>query len=114
MGVSVENQRWTSRIDDLRKVPAAIRFLSIEPLLGPLVLDLTGVDWVIVGGESGIGARPMRLDWALSIRDQCSAAAVPFFFKQWGSHDAAGLRAPKRVTGRELDGRTWDAMPATR
>jgi len=110
-GVSVENQRWTCRIDDLRSVPAAVRFLSVEPLLGPLQLDLQGIDWVIVGGESGPGARPMRLDWAVSVRDQCLAAGVPFFFKQWGSHDAAGTRMSKKAAGRALDGRTWDGLP---
>lgn len=111
MGVSVENQWWTSRISDLRDVPAAIRFLSVEPLLGPLQLNLAGIDWVIVGGESGRGSRPMHLNWALSVRDQCQAANVAFFFKQWGSHDANGVRQSKRSNGRMLQGRTWDAMP---
>ena len=111
MGVSVENRRWTSRIDDLREVPAAVRFLSCEPLLGPLDLHLTNIDWVIVGGESGPGARPMQLDWATSIRDQCADAEVSFFFKQWGAHDEAGVRRAKKATGRELGGRTWDELP---
>ncbi len=113
-GVSVENQRWTRRIDDLRAVPAAVRFLSVEPLLGPLRLNLEGVDWVIVGGESGPGARPMRADWARSVRDQCLAAGVAFFFKQWGAHDEAGTRVGKGRAGRTLDGRTWDQFPEAR
>lgn len=111
MGVSVENQRWTTRVDDLRRIPAAVKFLSCEPLLGPLELDLADIDWVIAGGESGPGARPMRPEWARSLRDQCTAADVPFFFKQWGAHDEAGVRRSKGRTGRVLDGRTWDAMP---
>ena len=111
MGVSVENQRWTSRIDDLREVPAAVRFLSCEPLLSHLDHNLTKIDWVIVGGESGHGARPMQLDWATSIRDQCQKQDVSFFFKQWGAHDEAGVRRPKKVTGRKLAGRTWDELP---
>ena len=112
MGVSVENQRWTPRIDDLRAVPAAIRFLSCEPLLSTLDLDLRDIDWVIAGGESGPGARPMNLDWARSVRDQCLASQTPFFFKQWGMHNESGTRLGKHATGRLLDGRTWDAMPA--
>ena len=111
MGVSVENQRWTTRIDDLRTVPAAIRFLSCEPLLGPLDLNLEGINWVIAGGESGPGARPMKPEWALSIRDQCIDASVPFFFKQWGAHDEAGVRRSKKANGRLLDGGTWSQMP---
>ena len=114
MGTSVENQRWTSRIDDLRRVPATIRFLSCEPLLGPLSLNLTGVHWVIVGGESGPKSRPMRPEWAESIRAQCDAQGVPFFFKQWGAHDCNGKRVGKGRAGRELHGRTWDAMPGVR
>ena len=111
LGVSVENQRWVSRVDDLREVPAAVRFLSVEPLLGPVKLDLSGIGWVIVGGASGPGASPMRIDWALSVRDQCTAAGVPFFFKQWGAHDEAGVRRGKKAAGRVLDGRTWDQLP---
>jgi len=111
MGVSVENQRWTSRIDDLRRVAAVVRFLSCEPLLGPLELDLTGIHWVIAGGESGARARPMRPEWARSIRDQCRLAGVLFFFKQWGAHDASGLRTSKVRSGRLLDGRTWNEFP---
>jgi protein gp37 len=107
MGVSVENQDYVSRIDDLRRVDACVRFLSIEPLLGPIPkLNLRDIHWVIVGGESGPGARPMEPAWVRTIRDQCVAAGVRFFFKQWG-----GVR--KRVTGRSLDGRTWDEMPKT-
>ena len=105
MGVSVENEKYEFRIDDLRKTGAAIKFLSLKPLLGPLPkLNLSGIDWVIVGGESGPGSRPMHKQWVISIRDQCSAAKVPFFFKQWGG-------ANKKKAGRELDGRQYDEMP---
>jgi protein gp37 len=105
MGVSVENADYTFRIDHLRQTGAAVKFLSLEPLLGPLSdLDLSGIDWVIVGGESGPGARPIASGWVASIRDQCVTAGVPFFFKQWGG-------VIKSRTGRELDGRTWDQMP---
>ena len=111
MGVSVENQRWTSRIDHLRTTPAAIHFLSCEPLLGPLELDLTKIDWVIVGGESGHRARRMQPEWARSIRAQCEEQRVAFFFKQWGAHNEEGLRVGKGKAGRVLDGGTWDGMP---
>lgn len=111
MGVSVENQRWTRRVDDLRNVPAKVRFLSCEPLLGPLQLDLKGVGWVIVGGESGARARPMKPEWVREIRRQCVDAGVAFFFKQWGAHNEAGERVGKGKAGRELDGRVWGAMP---
>ena len=111
MGVSVENQRWTSRIDYLRETPATVKFLSCEPLLGPLELDLEGIDWVIVGGESGPGARPMEPDWARGVRNQCVEASVPFFFKQWGAHDARGKRVGKKRAGRRLDRRIWNGMP---
>ena len=105
MGVSVESRKYLSRIDHLRETRARIKFLSLEPLLGPLGrLDLSGIDWVIVGGESGPKARPMDAAWAREIRDQCIEAKVAFFFKQWG-----GKR--KSRTGRELDGRTWDQFP---
>ncbi|MBL7221898.1 MAG: phage Gp37/Gp68 family protein [Phycisphaerae bacterium] len=105
MGVTVENAACTGRIDDLRRVSAATRFLSLEPLLGPLPnLDLEGIDWVIVGGESGPGARPMAEPWAKDLRDQCRRARVPFFFKQWGGKN-------KKKAGRILDGQTWDQMP---
>ena len=107
MGVSIENEDYTSRIDDLMRVPAKVRFLSIEPLLGPIRrLSLHGIHWVIVGGESGPRARPMDPAWVRSIRDQCAKAGVPFFFKQWG-----GVR--KKVAGRILDDRTWDEMPVS-
>ena len=105
MGVSIENAdyAWRSRL--LEQVPAAVRFLSVEPMLGPIErLPLAGIHWVIVGGESGHRAREMKADWARSIRDQCRDAGVAFFFKQWG-----GVR--KHTTGRILDGRTWDEMP---
>lgn len=105
LGVSVESARYTHRIDLLRQTGAAVKFLSLEPLLAPLPsLNLDGIDWVIVGGESGPGARPMQADWARDIRDQCAAAGVPFHFKQWGG-------VFKKRNGRELDGETWDEMP---
>lgn len=105
MGVSIETAEYCWRAGYLRKVPAVVRFLSLEPLLGPLdALDLSGIHWVIVGGESGLGARSMRPEWARAIRDRCREAAVPFFFKQWG-----GVR--KNLAGRMLDGRTYDEMP---
>lgn len=105
MGVSVESPKYLPRIDRLRRAPAAVRFLSVEPLLASIPsLDLEGIDWVIVGGESGPGARPMKADWARSVRNRCVARGVPFFFKQWG-----GVR--KKRAGRLLDGRTWDEMP---
>ena len=113
MGTSVENQRWTSRIEHLRHTDAAVKFLSCEPLLGPLQLDLRAIDWVIVGGESGFRARPMRADWARNIREQCHRAGVAFFFKQWGAHDEYGIRVGKGRAGRILDGQTWDEMPAS-
>jgi protein gp37 len=105
MGVSVESADFTWRIGHLAKVPAAVRFLSVEPLLGAIPrLPLRGVDWVILGGESGPGARPMEADWAEQIRDRCIRAKVPFFFKQWGG-------VWKKRTGRVIAGRTWDEMP---
>jgi protein gp37 len=113
MGVSVENQRWAWRVDDLRKVPAKVRFLSCEPLLGPLRLDLRGIHWVIVGGESGVGARPMSPEWVRDIRRQCQEARVPFFFKQWGAYDEMGQRVGKRRAGRLLDKRLWNGLPAS-
>lgn len=106
MGVSVENEKYLYRVDHLRRTRARIKFLSIEPLLGPLrKLDLRGIDWVIVGGESGPGARPVDPAWIREIRDRCTLARVPFFFKQWGG-------VFKSRTGRILDGRSWDEMPA--
>ena len=106
MGVSVENEDYVYRIDDLRETNAKIKFLSLEPLLGPLPnLNLEGIDWVIVGGESGPKARPMDPKWAVDIRNQCRQARVPFFFKQWGGKN-------KKKAGRTLEGRTWDQMPS--
>jgi protein gp37 len=106
MGVSVETQRYAFRLDHLREVPAAIRFVSAEPLLGPVELDLVGIDWLIVGGESGPRARPIDAEWVRALRDASTASGVRFFFKQWGG------RTPK-AGGRELDGRNWDEMPTT-
>jgi protein gp37 len=111
MGVSVENQRWTCRIDALRSTPAAVRFLSCEPLLSDLQLNLAGIHWVIVGGESGPGARPMKPTWARDIRRQCEKIGVPFFFKQWGAYSEAGVRVGKGKAGRVLDGKTWNGFP---
>jgi protein gp37 len=150
LGVSVEDQKWADiRIPALLETPAAVRFLSCEPLLGPVSIDrylwLVGsstagpfhdyagrrrggrgggiggqaitavrswdINWVIVGGESGPGARPMDPDWARLLRDECEAGGVPFLFKQWGSHDADGQRVNKKTAGRVLDGRTWDEYP---
>jgi protein gp37 len=106
MGVSVESEKYTYRIDHLRQTGANLKFLSLEPLLGPLPsLDLRGIDWVIVGGESGPGARPIEPGWVRDIRDQCIDTGVAFFFKQWGG-------VFKKRTGRQLEGRTWDQMPA--
>jgi protein gp37 len=105
MGVSVENVGYRSRIDDLRETNAPLKFLSLEPLLGPLsALDLDGIDWVIVGGESGPKARPMDPSWVIDLRNQCHRSHVPFFFKQWGGKN-------KKRAGRLLEGRTWDEMP---
>ncbi len=105
MGVSVENSNYTWRIDKLRNTNAKTKFLSLEPLLGPLPnLNLKSIDWAIVGGESGPGSRPMEPGWVLDIRDQCLAQKVPFFFKQWGGFN-------KKKNGRILDGRTWDQVP---
>ena len=103
MGVSVENQRFACRVDDLRSVPARVRFLSCEPLLGSLDLNLKNIHWVIAGGESGPGARAMDPDWVRGVRDQCEVAQVPFFFKQWGAFDCDGRRVGKKRSGRELD-----------
>ena len=127
MGVSVENAACLDRVDDLRQTGAEVKFLSLEPLLGPLPdLDLSGIDWAIVGGESGPGARPMDPAWVREIRDGCKVAGVPFFFKQWGEfapeenlRQVSGstkmfdgmYRVGKRLAGRVLDGRTWDEVP---
>jgi len=105
LGVSVECEDYLYRIDNLRAVNASVKFLSFEPLIGPLPdLDLNGIEWVIVGGESGPGARPMHEEWVTDIRDVCLASRVPFFFKQWGG-------VVKKRMGRVLEGRTWDQMP---
>jgi protein gp37 len=105
IGVSVENQKYTSRVDRLRETAAHTKFLSMEPLLGPTSnLDLTGINWVIVGGESGPGARPMKEEWVLEIKSKCEASNVPFFFKQWGGVN-------KKRAGRTLQGKTWDSLP---
>jgi len=105
MGVSVESKDYKHRIDALRKTGAHVKFLSLEPLIGPLgKLKLKGIDWAIVGGESGPGSRPMNAEWVTDIRDQCQRAGVAFFFKQWGGVN-------KKRTGRLLEGRTWDEMP---
>jgi protein gp37 len=105
MGVSVENQDCSFRIEHLKQTAAQVKFLSLEPLLGPLLqLDLRNIDWIIVGGESGPGARPIKKEWVIDIKNQCLKAAKPFFFKQWG-----GVR--KKRSGRTLQGRTWNQMP---
>jgi len=105
MGVSVENADYTFRIDQLRETGAKIKFLSVEPLLGPIPkMNLKGINWVIVGGESGPGARPLEREWVVDIKNQCVKAKVPFFFKQWGG-------VQKKKAGRLLDGITWDQMP---
>ena len=107
VGVTVECSEVVYRIDHLRRIPGHIRFLSIEPMLCPMPsLNLEGINWVIVGGESGPGARPINRAWVVNVRDQCLSAHVPFFFKQWG-----GTR--KKKNGRELDGQTWDQMPGS-
>ena len=106
-GVTVESADYVERLNTLREVPAELRFVSFEPLLGPIPdVDLKGIDWVIVGGESGPGARPMKPEWANTLKDSCISANVPFFFKQWGG-------VQKKKAGRELEGRTWDQMPLT-
>ena len=108
MGVSIENRRFVHRADYLRQVPAAVRFISAEPLLGSLEdLDLSGVDWLIAGGESGPGHRPVHKEWLIELRDRCSQEEVAFFFKQWGG-------ARPKSGGRLLDGRSWNEMPAER
>lgn len=105
LGVSVENNDYTYRINHLRKTNAMTKFISFEPLIGPITeLDINGIDWVIVGGESGPGARPIIKEWVEQIRDKCTEEDIPFFFKQWGG-------TIKKRTGRKLDGRTWEEMP---
>jgi protein gp37 len=107
LGTSIENHRFVHRADSLRQTPSSLRFVSAEPLLGPVAdqLDLTEIDWLIVGGESGPSHRPMRAEWVRDLRDRCVEEGVAFFFKQWGG------RTPK-AGGRALEGRTWDEMPA--
>ncbi len=108
LGTSIESQRWQFRLQELNKINAEVKFLSLEPLIGPLPdIPVKGIDWVIVGGESGPGARPMEPDWVREIRDVCLQEEVPFFFKQWGG-------VFKKRAGRILDGRTWDQMPAVK
>lgn len=108
IGVSIENRRFVHRADYLRQVPAAVRFISAEPLLGPLeALDLSDIDWLIAGGESGPGHRPVREEWLIELRDRCSEEDVAFFFKQWGG-------ARPKSGGRLLEGRSWDEMPTQR
>jgi len=115
LGVSVEDKQYgLPRIDELRKGKARVRFLSIEPLLEDFgQFNLAGIHWVIVGGESGFGARRMHPDWVTSIRDQCVEEDLPFFFKQWGAFSVDGVKKNKKVNGRELEGRKWDQYPKT-
>jgi protein gp37 len=104
-GVSIENARFIHRADYLRKVPAAVRFISAEPLLGPLTgLDLSGIDWLIAGGESGVGHRPIKAEWVQELRDRCLAEGIAFFFKQWGGRTS-------KIGGRLLEEREWNEMP---
>lgn len=117
VGTSIEDASYLWRARHLRETPAALRFLSLEPALGAIArpvaspLDLSGIGWVIVGGESGPGARACDPRWVRAIRDQCAAENVPFFFKQWGEHNEAGERVGKKAAARSLDGRTWDEFP---
>lgn len=115
LGVSVEDQAYgLHRIRDLQQIKAGIRFLSCEPLLEHLgIIDLSGIHWVIVGGESGINARPMKEAWVISIKNQCERSNVAFFFKQWGTWGRDGIKRNKKVNGRSLQGKTWDAYPIT-
>lgn len=113
-GVSIENQNYIERIKELQKIPASVRFISCEPLLGPIQFescDLSGVHWMIVGGESGPKARPMDPQWVRDIKDQCEEQGVAFFFKQWGTFNAQGERVGKKNAGSHLDGKTWKQMP---
>ena len=114
LGVSIENQDLVIRAEHLSETPATIKFLSVEPLIGPVKFRapvLRKMDWVIVGGESGPGARPMEPEWAKSVRDQCIETGVQFFFKQWGAHNSRGERVGKKEAGRKLEGKTWDQFP---
>lgn len=114
LGVSIENQNYTWRIQHLQSTPAQVKYLSLEPLLGSISLNANlqdGIKWVIAGGESGPRARPMKPEWVYHIREQCKRNHVPFFFKQWGAYDQAGRRVGEKRAGRKLEGRTWDAIP---
>lgn len=112
LGTSIESNTYAWRAEHLRLTPAAVRFISAEPLLGPFdQLYLAKIDWLIVGGESGQGARPMHPDWVRDLRDRCEGTPTAFFFKQWGAHDEFGCRVGKGKAGRTLDGRTWDEFP---
>jgi protein gp37 len=113
LGTSIEDAAVVNRLDHLRKVPAAIRFISFEPLIGPVgQVDLTGVHWAIVGGESGRSARPIQESWIDEIHEQCLEHGTRFFFKQWGTWGKDNKRRSKKANGREYRGRTWDEMPA--
>jgi protein gp37 len=117
LGVSVENQGCAERIRYLQRTPVKIRFLSLEPLLAPISLSesmLRGIDWVIVGGESGPGARPMNVKWVKDIHKQCRKNGVAFFFKQWGAFNPEGHRVGKKIAGRVLNGAVWNEMPEMR
>jgi protein gp37 len=112
MGVSVENQDVVDRIDDLRKTDAITKFISFEPLLGPLTgLNVEGVDWVVVGGESGPNARPMKKNWALEILEHCTKLGTPYFFKQWGTWGSDGVKRNRWTNGNELNGRVYNEYP---
>ena len=113
LGVTVEDRKYgVPRIEALREIDACIRFLSVEPLLEDLgEVDVSGIDWVIVGGEFGAKARPMHPDWVRRIKEQCERDHAAFFFKQWGAHGADGVRRAKSINGRHLDGNLYDAMP---
>jgi protein gp37 len=110
-GTTVEDVPRSARIDRLKAVPAHVRFLSCEPLLDEITPRLDGIHWVICGGESGHGARPMSPVWARELRDQCAFSGVPFHFKQWGDHDERGVKVGKKAAGRLLDGREWNDLP---
>ena len=112
LGVTVENVQTKHRIDDLRNIKASVRFISIEPLIGDVgALDLYGIHWVIVGGESGVSARPMNPEWAINIQKQCSEQKVAFFFKQWGTWGADGVKRNKKANGKTLDGKIIQSLP---
>jgi len=112
LGVTVESDKYVSRIDNLREIDANIKFISMEPLLSDMNgLNLKGIDWVIVGGESGVGARPMNSEWAMNIKDQCKDQKTAFFFKQWGAWGADGRKRSKKANGRILEGKVWEEYP---